>query len=99
MAKFLSHDERVDLEVRALAAALLEKRLASQGLPVPKASALTVHIEQLVRNSPVLRTLAESRVTASKEAFEESLKAIGLESSDLAAPGVAFDLGEDDLDA
>jgi hypothetical protein len=96
MAKFLSHEDRVDLEVRALAAALLEKRLAAQGLPVPKTSALSVHIDQLVANSPDLRRLAESRVTASKEAFEESLRAIGLETSDLAAPGVAFDLGEED---
>jgi hypothetical protein len=94
MAKFLSHDELVDLEVQNIAAAILEKRLLAQGLPLPKESALDIHISQLIAANPQLRALAESRVTASKEAFAEGLKAIGLEPSDLAPPGVPFDLGE-----
>ena len=99
MPKYLSHEEITDREARALATGILEKRLSALGLPLPKDSALALHVEQLLTTNPQIRVIAETRVSASREAYSESLKAIGLDPSDLADQGgTAFDLGDEDND-
>lgn len=77
-AKKLSFDELVDREARAIALGRLESELAADGFPLPKESALEIHLNQMLTLDPSLRAIAAARVEAKSDAYSESLRAIGL---------------------
>lgn len=72
-------DELVDQEAKRLAKVLLEDQLARRDLPLPKDSQLDFHIEKLLEVNPTIREDARKRVEAQKDAYTESLQAIGLD--------------------
>lgn len=72
-------DELVDQEARRLARDLLEDQLARRDLPLPKESQLEFHIEKLLEVNPHIRKDARARVEAQTDAYTESLRAIGLD--------------------
>lgn len=75
----VSVSELVDKEARALALDFLERELAKQDLPLPKDSALEIHLNQLLTADPTLRVRATARVEAKQDAFSLSLASIGVE--------------------
>lgn len=77
-AKKLTFDELVDREAKAIALGRLEAELEKEGFPLPKESALDVHLNQMILLDPSLRELAAARVEAKSDAYSESLRAIGL---------------------
>src|ERR1700693_478244 len=91
MARRVSFDELVDNEAKALATAMLERRLTALDLPLPKDGALEVHVSQLLTTNPTIRETAKARVLASQDAHSESLRAIGLPVPDLVIP---IDIGD-----
>ncbi len=77
--KRITVDELIDREARNLAKTIIEERLARDNLPLPRESALDIHIGHLLSIDPSIRIQAALRVKARTDAYSESLKAIGLE--------------------
>lgn len=73
-----SFDELVDREARRLATERLEHELAVQDLPLPRDSAIEVHIAQILRRDPAIRERAIRLVEARADAYTEGLRAIGV---------------------
>jgi hypothetical protein len=91
--KRISFAELVDREARRIAEDEIERALRSRDLPLPKDSALEIHIEALLATKPEIRSMAELRVIAKQDAHSEGLKALGIEPSH-SAP---IELDESDL--
>lgn len=73
-----SFEELVDREARRLAIEKLEHELAVQDLPLPRDSAIDVHIAQILRRDPSIRERAAQLVEARADAYTEGLRAIGV---------------------
>ena len=86
MSKSFSLDELITNEARAIATVLLESRLREHNLPLPKDSALALHLDQMILVNPGITVTARERVMARKDAHSESLRAIGLEVPELPLP-------------
>jgi hypothetical protein len=74
----LSLEDLVLLEAQSLAKAKLEEELAKHNLPLPRGSALEIHVDQLLKTDASIAVEARARVLASRDAYSESLRAIGL---------------------
>lgn len=74
----LSIDDLIEREARVIAQGLLETQLKKHDLPLPKDASLTIHIDQILATNPQIRAAAQARVLASRDAYSESLRAIGL---------------------
>lgn len=72
-------EELIDQEAKRLAAELLEDHLSRRDLPLPKDSQLDFHVQKLLEVNPRIREDARKRVEAQKDAYTESLQAIGLD--------------------
>jgi hypothetical protein len=79
MATQVSLSDLIEKEARALARDFLERELAKQDLPLPKDTALDIHLNQLLEADPNLRLRAKARVEAKQDAFSLSLAALGIE--------------------
>jgi len=75
----ISLADLIDHESRRIAIDLIQQKLESEGLPLPKDSSLAVHVDQILLLRPEIRTQAEKVVLARQDAFTESLQAIGIE--------------------
>jgi len=83
MSKQISFEELVENEARKSSNKLYSRNVSKlSNLPLPKDSALEIHINQLLLNNPQIRETAKARVLASKDAYSESLRAIGLPGSE-----------------
>jgi hypothetical protein len=71
--------ELIEKEARDLARQFLEKKLLEQDLPLPRDSALEIHIGQILEADPTIRARAKARVEAKQDAFSMSLAALGIE--------------------
>ena len=74
----LTLDELVAIEARNLACEILEKRLASEDLPLPKSS-LDIHIDELLAIDPTIAERARERVEKRLDAYSQALAAIGID--------------------
>jgi hypothetical protein len=77
--KHLQLSELIDREARFIATEILEARLTKFDLPLPKESALDIHIDAILAAKPELYEQAKTRVEARKDAFSEALRAIDIE--------------------
>jgi hypothetical protein len=79
--KKASLEDLISREARALATAIIEDKLSKLDppLPLPKDSALEIHIDQLLSIDPSIIERAKTRVEAKVDAYSQSLAAIGLE--------------------
>lgn len=73
----LTFEELVDREAKRLATEKLEHELAVQDLPLPRESAIEVHVAQILQNDPTIRERAARLVEARSDAFTEGLRSIG----------------------
>ena len=89
----VSFADLVDREARRIAEDQIERLLRARDLPLPKDSALEIHIEQLLITNPEIKVQAEARVVAKQDAHSEGLRALGIEPSH-SAP---MELDESDL--
>lgn len=80
----LTFEELVIRESRIIATELLERHLTERDLPLPKESALELHVDQLIATYAEIRSTARSRVEARTDTYSESLKALGLTPDPLA---------------
>lgn len=78
MKSRISFDDLIQIEAKALAITILNRELTKHDLPLPKDSALEIHITQLLLTNPQILETAKARVLASQDAYSESLRAIGL---------------------
>ena len=85
----LTTDELIALEARSLAREILEKRLASEDLPLPKSS-LDIHLDQLLTVDPSISERARERVEKRLDAYSQALAAIGIDPSPI--PTLVSDL-------
>ncbi len=77
--KSISFNDLILREARKLARDKLETHLASRDLPLPRDSALEIHIDQLLATNPAILAEAEARVLARQDAYSDGLRAIGIE--------------------
>ena len=84
-------DELIDREARRIATTLLQTRLEAQGLPLPKDSALAIHVDQILTLRPDIRQTAKEVVDARRDAYSEGLKAIGI-TVEIETPIVGIEL-------
>lgn len=90
MPQQISINELIDREARSLARDFLERKLGEQDLPLPKDTALEIHINQLLEADPNLRLRAKARVEAKQDAFSMSLAALGIEREIIDTTGFQF---------
>lgn len=76
-------DDLVLRESRAIAKDILEAKLAGQNLPLPKESSLDIHLDALINANPQIVVEAEAKVRARKDAYSESLKALGIGQTEI----------------
>jgi hypothetical protein len=86
-----THEELVIKECRAIATEILEKFLSARSLPLPKDSALELHVDQLIATNPDIKAQAKLRVEARTDAYSESLRRLGIELPTI-AQGTLLDL-------
>lgn len=91
----ISLDDLISRESKAIAKEILQTELAKKNLPLPKDSVLDIHLDELIRVVPSIRSTAEERVSAKKDAYSEALRAIGIEP-EIKTEAQVIDL--DDLD-
>lgn len=72
-------DELILAEARSIAQEAIQTELEKQGLPLPKDSALAIHIDALLASRPDFLESAAQRVEAKKDAYSKALRAIGIE--------------------
>lgn len=71
-------EELIIKESRIIATDLLRQKLAAQGLPLPKDSALELHVDQIIAHDPSIRQSARERVDAKSDAYTAGLRLLGL---------------------
>ncbi len=74
----LSREELIRREAREIARQKLEQSLAARDLPLPRDSALDLHIDQLLLHDQGIMALASERVDARTDAYSEGLRLLGL---------------------
>lgn len=74
----ITQEELVIKEARLIATEILQQILASKGLPLPKDSALELHVDQLIATDSSIRERARERVDARTDTYTEGLRRLGL---------------------
>lgn len=74
----MTKDELIDEEAKFLAKEAIRIELDKQDLPLPKDSALEMHIQALLSARPEFRTLAAERVEAKSDAYSIALESLGI---------------------
>lgn len=85
----ISLEDLIDREARALARDRLEHQLAIENLPLPKESALELHINQLLAADSSIFDEAKKNVEARTDAYTAGLQSLGFA---VAPPNIKIDL-------
>lgn len=79
----MEKSELIDREARRLAQALLEIQLAKRDLPLPRGVSLDFHIDALLATDARIRATATRHVELKAKTYQESLRHLGLDESDI----------------
>lgn len=90
MRSKISVEDLVDREARAIATEILERHLTAKGFPLPKESALELHLKHLIAADPSITALARERVDAKNDAYTAGLKTLGLNPPKIEAIDIEF---------
>lgn len=74
----VTQEELVIKECRIIATEILARILAEKNLPLPKDSALEIHVDQLIATDSSIKERAKARVDARTDTFTEGLRRLGL---------------------
>lgn len=78
MKSKLTTDELVAREARHLARNRLERELSAKDLPLPKESALDLHIDQILKADPEIIVTARKHVDARTDEWTKGLRVLGI---------------------